>query len=235
MNAWLPCARAVLELLYFASGIAIAIIAFIALRQVKAAAAQVKIASEQLNLTREIASTDAKREAAKLALEQCGYFAEKYVPAFIAFVDKYRVQNLTFLEFRQRPNELQFIIQGGEFKNANCCDTALYQRESALVQMELLAALNGLEFFAIPFAAGVADEDIGYRETALAFCEGLSFLMAALYHLRSQNRGRYDSAIRLFEVWNRRTTARAVAPFMSSMQALIDQANNDKIKIIGEA
>jgi hypothetical protein len=232
MNAWLLCARTILESLYFASGIVIAGIAFIGLRQVKAAAAQVKIASEQLNLTREIASTNAKREAAKLALEQCGHFAEKYVPTFKVFVDKYRAQNLTFLEARPRPNEPQFVIQKGEFKSANC-DAALFQREYPLIEIELLAALNALEYFAIPFAAGVADEDIGYRETALAFCEGLAFTMAGLYHLRSQNRGRYDSAIRLFEVWNRRTTARAVAPFMSSMQALIDQANNDQIKIIG--
>ena len=37
-----------------------------------------------------------------------------------------------------------------------------------------------------------------------------SWLTMIRYHLRSQNRGRYDSAIKLFEVWNRRTTARAV-------------------------
>jgi hypothetical protein len=234
MNTWLLCARTILELLYFASGFAIAIIAFIGLRQVRAAAAQVKIASEQLNLTREIASSNAKRDAAKLALEQCGYFADRYVPLFKVCVDKYRAQNLTFLEARLRPNEPQFVIQGGEFKSANC-DTALITREYPRIEMELLAALNGLEYFAIPFAAGVADEDIGYRETAYAFCEGLAFTMVGLYHLRSQNRGRYDCAIKLFEVWNRRTTARAVAPFMSSMQALIDQAKSDKIKIIGES
>ena len=57
--------------------------------------------------------------------------------------------------------------------------------------------------------------------------------MAAVYHLRSKNRGRFDSAIKLFEIWKRRTTARAVAPFMTSMQALIKQAESDKIKIIG--
>jgi len=227
MNTWFYCARAVLELLYYTSGIVIAVIAFIGLRQIR-------IASKQLNLTREIASANARREAAQLALEQCGYFVEKYVPAFKTCVDRYRAQNLTFLEARLRPNEPQFVIQGGEFKNANC-DTALISREYPRIEIEMLAALNGLEYFAIPFAAGVADEDIGYRETALAFCEGLAFTMAGLYHLRSQNRGKYDSAIKLFEVWNRRTAARAVVPFMSSMQALIDQAKSDKIKIIGEA
>ncbi len=149
-------------------------------------------------------------------------------------VDKYGEQKLTFLQMRLKRNEPQFVIKDGEFVSANC-DTGLIQREFPQIQVEVLQYLNGLEYFAILFAAGVADEDIGYRETALAFCEGLNFVMAALYHLRTQNHGRFDSIIRLFEVWNRRTAARAVAPFMSSMQALIDQANSDKIQTIGES
>lgn len=227
MNAWLQYARTALELLYFASGIVIAIIAVIALRQVK-------IASEQLKLTRDLANTNVKREAAKLAAEQCRYFAEDCVPALSAVVEKYHRQNLTFLQKRLKANEPQFGIKGGEFVSVNC-DAALTAKEYPQVEMEMLKYLNGLEYFAMVFASGVADEDIGYRETALSYCEGINFCMVALYHLRSQNRGRFDSAIRLFELWNRRTTARAVAPFMSSMQALIDQASNDKIKIIGES
>jgi len=231
MCVWLPYVRTILELLYFVAGISIAVAAFIGLQQVKAAAAQVKIASDQLNFSREIASNSAKREAAKLAAEQCKYFAEKCVPAFKVLLDKYKGQNLSFLQSRLRPNEPQFVIKEGEFVNVNC-DAALAIKEFPQVEMEGLAYLNGLEYFAMLFAAGVADEDIGYRETALAFCEGVNYCMVAVYHLRSQNHGRFDSVIRLFEVWNRRTTARAVAPFMSSMQALIAQANNDKIKII---
>ena len=223
---WYSCIRAVLELLYFASGIAIAIAAFFGLRQVK-------IASEQLKFSREIASTSSKREAAKLAADQCRYFAEECVPAFKALVDKYKAQNLTFLQSRLKANEPQFVIQSGEFVSVNC-DTGLVQREFPKVEIEILKHLNGLEYFAILFAAGIADEDIGYRETALAFCEGLDYSMAAVHHLRSKNRGRFDSTVKLFEIWKRRTTARAVAPFMTSMQALIKQAESDKIKILGE-
>jgi hypothetical protein len=225
-------ARVILELLYFLSGIVLTGVAIVGMRQVRIAAAQVKLASEQLNLSRELASANAKREAAKLAAEQCRYFAEKCVPAFEHFIGKYRANHLTFLEARLKPTEPQFVIQGGEFQSINC-NVPLIQREFLVVQSELLAVLNGLEYFAIAFAAGVADEDIGYRETALGFCEAVVFTMAAIYHLRTQNRGRYDSAVRLFEIWTRRTIARSVAPFMSSMQALIAQANSDKIKIIG--
>jgi hypothetical protein len=125
------------------------------------------------------------------------------------------------------------VIKAGEFTTVNV-DPPLVKREIAQIEIEVLKYLNGLEYFAILFAAGVADEDIGYRETALAFCQGVDLCMAALFHLRSQNQSRYDSTMKLFEIWNRRTTARAVAPFMTSMQALIKQAESDKRKFIRE-
>jgi hypothetical protein len=234
VSTWVPYVRTVLELLYFGAGVTIAVVAFIGLRQVKAAAVQVKIATEQLNLTREIANTNAKREAAKLAADQCRYFAEKCVPALRILYDKYREQKLTFVSARNNPREPQFAVKDGEFVNVNC-DMGLVEREYPKIEYEVLAVINGFEYFAIPFAVGVADEDIGYRETALAFCEALPFCMAAIYLFRTKNRGRFDSTIRLYEIWTRRTAARAAAPLMSSMQALIAQAGNDKIKIIGEA
>ncbi|MFZ0859893.1 MAG: hypothetical protein WAN18_04370, partial [Candidatus Sulfotelmatobacter sp.] len=49
--------------------------------------------------------------------------------------------------------------------------------------------LNALEAFAIPFAAGVADEDIGYRETARPFCQGALAYMPVIFQLRATNAG----------------------------------------------
>jgi hypothetical protein len=233
MFAWLEHIRTILELLYFAAGVTIAVVACMGLRQVKAAAAQVKIATEQLNFSREIASVHAKREAAKLAADQCLYFADKCVPALRVAYEKYKEQKLTFIGVRTNPKEPQFVVKDGEFANVNC-DVALVEREYAKFEPEILTVINGLEYFAIPFAVGVADEEIGYRETALGFCEAIPFCMAVIYLFRTKNRGRFDSTIRLYEIWSRRTAARAAAPIMSSMQALIAQAGNDKIKPIGE-
>ncbi|MFZ1010299.1 MAG: hypothetical protein WAN65_25905 [Candidatus Sulfotelmatobacter sp.] len=70
---WLVTTRGILELLYFASGIAIAVFAFLGLRQVK-------LGLEQLQITKEIARTNAKRESVKFASDQCRYFAETAMP-----------------------------------------------------------------------------------------------------------------------------------------------------------
>jgi hypothetical protein len=95
---WFSYVRAILEVCYFASGVVLVIVAIRGLKQVKAAAEQVKVASDQLNLTREIATANTKREAAKLAAEQCLYFADELVPTFGEFITKYRANHLTFLE-----------------------------------------------------------------------------------------------------------------------------------------
>ena len=54
---------------------------------------QIKLTLEQLKLTREIAKTNAKREAYKLAAEQCGFFAEKSLPSGSRFVTNAQLRN----------------------------------------------------------------------------------------------------------------------------------------------
>jgi len=64
---WFETLRAILELLYFAAGIAIAVAAFFGLRQIR--------------LTKQIAIKNAKREDLKFAAERCQYFAERVAGA----------------------------------------------------------------------------------------------------------------------------------------------------------
>ncbi len=70
-----------LEGLYYAAGIAIAVAAFIGLGQ--------------LRLTREIAKTNAQREALKFAAERCQYFAEHTVPEHSKMAQAYFRARLT--------------------------------------------------------------------------------------------------------------------------------------------
>ena len=200
---WFSCVRAVLEVLYFLSGVTIAVIALKGLRQVRAAAEQARLASEQLGFAREIADTNSKREAAKLAAEQCKYFAEQCVPAYKVLQDKYREKKLSFFHAKLRPGEPHFKVKNDHFENANC-DSALIEREYPQVEFETLNVLNRLEFFSILFADEIADEEIGYRETALGFCECLDFLIVGVYHLRNRNRAQYSSVLKLYERWSRR-------------------------------
>jgi hypothetical protein len=65
-HGWFATLRDILELLYFVSGIAIAVAAFWGLKQ--------------LQISKQIARTNATREAIKLAADQCRHYAETSVP-----------------------------------------------------------------------------------------------------------------------------------------------------------
>jgi hypothetical protein len=216
-NSWLATLHAFLELLYFASGVAIAVAAFFGLRQIR-------VGLEQVRLTKQIADTNGKREAAKLAAEQSRYFAEVAVPALSKLTSEYKRLGLTFLS-----NQPQFAIQNGEIVNTNFSNQ-LWDEQAPKLGETLVSYLNTMESFAILFAAGVADDDLGYQETARAFCQGVLICMPAFFHMRRINAARYESAIRLYDIWNKRLAAQALAPVMKTMEELIKSVERDKIR-----
>lgn len=205
--------RSILELLYFASGITIAVAAVWGL--------------QQLRITRQIARTGAKREALKFAAERCQYFAEHAVPTGARTANEYNQLGLKFLGVTNK-----WSIQNGEIVNHNF-DPKLIGAEFPKVGAVLVDDLNTLEAFAIPFAAGVADDDLGYQETAIAFCQRVKTYMPAYFHLRRIRDARYESTIKLFDMWNKRLTATAVASAMKPMQEFLRSVENERIKLIG--
>jgi hypothetical protein len=220
--------RAFLELLYFASGIAIAIAAFLGLRQLK-------VGLEQVAISKEVARTNARRESVRYAADQCRYFAEEVVPALTKLATEYQRLGLTFLNALAPDNQgpRHFLIQKGEIVPARGYDLSLLDRDWPKISVPLVTYLNTCESFAIPFAEGVADEDIGYRETARAFCNEIQECLPAIFQLRRMNQGRYESAIKLQAMWSGRLTAEAVAPVMGILGELVRSAGRDRIPPIG--
>jgi hypothetical protein len=80
------------------------------------------------------------------------------------------------------PGQPPFLIADGEF-TAQHFDVKTVFDELHKSDRGVLY-LNCLEAFAIPFAAGLADEEIGYRETARPFCQGMNEVMPVLFVLR---------------------------------------------------
>lgn len=204
--------RSILELLYFASGIAVAIGVFWGL--------------EQLKITKQLANINAKREALKFAAERCQYFAESTVPAMTSFMAKYNGLKLTFLR------ESKWTIQNGEIISHDC-DTKVLDSEIPTVETLLVNYLNTMEAFAIPFAAGVADDELGFKETAMAFCQGVKVLMPAFFQMRRKGAARYESTIKLYETWNKRLVVAALSPAMKSLEELVKSVEKEKIKPLG--
>lgn len=215
----------ILELLYFGAGIGIAIFAGLGLRQIK-------IASDQLRLTKEIVEANKKRESVKLAAEQCRYYAEAVVPANSKLgAECHRVQTHAFDPQKQthRPQPL-FTVLDGEIKQVNW-DLAILQADWMKIGDLTVEFLNKAECFAIPFAAGVADDSIGYQETAAAFCAQVNALLPAIWHLKQTQNVNYKSILTLFGIWNNRLTADRIAPAYKGMQQLIQAVDREKDKI----
>lgn len=215
-----------LEALYFISGIGIFAAACYA-------AKQVQIASNQIKLTKEIASANARRESVKLASENCRYFAEQVIPAMNAAMKKYKEQNCAFLNPvpQAAGSPPPFIITNGDFSQVNYDIKRITPQDWEKVSVELVGFLNKLESFAIPFAAGVADDDTGFMETAPSFIIGLNAVMPAIYYLRTTQGSRWSSVLKLFNIWNNRIAAQALEPAMKDMQKMIEEGKN-KIKPI---
>ena len=212
----------VLEWLYYLSGIALAILAALGLRQIG-------LASEQLRLTKEIAEANKKRESVKLAAEQCRYFAEEVVPALDHLIKecvRLGIQGFK-LPVQQQPH---FVVQDGEIKQVNV-NLAVLQGEWNKICMVAVAYLNKAESFAIPFAAGVADDAIGFQETAATFCTGISSCLPAIWLLKQTQNVPFHSVLTLYCIWNNRLAADRVAPVLKGMQEIVQAADKDKNKI----
>jgi hypothetical protein len=227
-SCWFQYLRAVLELLYFLSGIGVVVAVGLAFKQVRAAVGQLRIASEQLSLTKTLAEANNRREAVKLASDLCRYFAEHVVPALTALVQQCRTQGVTFYGLPPKP---AFALKDGEFTQADF-DMKTLAVEIPKVDKEIIEYLNALESFAIPFAAGVAADDIGFQETAHAFCTGVTMCMPAVFFVMTTQGVQFASLRKLYNIWNDRIMAKAMAPAVKQMQQFIEETAKKKIDTI---
>jgi hypothetical protein len=208
---WFVYVRQALELLYYLSGIVIAIAAIRGL--------------SQLTITREIARVNAKREAYKLAADECRNFAAVVVPLQGTFDAHMQGKNLQSL---LNPH---FVIENGEIANHNF-NLALLNSEYPIMGYPLVSFLNAIEAFAIFFASGVATEEIGYRETGTSFCSYVERLMPAIFMMRSIN-VRYESTIKLYEIWHGRQEREKISAQMRELESAAKRLPNERIKPIG--
>src|SRR5205085_10170491 len=123
----------------------------------------------------------------KLAAQLCTYYAESVMPLHAKAIADYKRLNLGFLEVPPREGKSPFTVKDGEIVDHTFNLKQLAEELPRLQSAEAprmnsaVVYLNSLEAFAIPFTAGVADEDIGYRETARPFCQGAQLYMPAIF------------------------------------------------------
>lgn len=210
---WFKNLRAILELLSFLAAPVVAAAAFWGLKQ--------------LGISKGIANTTAKREAFKLAADECRYYAKEIIPLSIKARNEYQRLGLTFAN-----TVPTFIIDKGQILNHNF-DLPLLHKELPQMGDTLVAYLNAVEGFALFFTSGVADEDIGFQETASAFCQAASAHMPDYFYMRHIKAAQYVSTIKLYELWGRRLMANSISPNIKPMQDFVREVGKQKISAIG--
>ena len=218
----------VLRLLYYKSGILVAIFAGAALYQLKlakealqATRKQIDVASEALKVAKNDIEVRSEREAVALAAERCEKFAEETLPRC---AEKYNEIFSSGLEKRKwalsdgdlQPQSLK------ERQDARQWLRDLQSKPNHLSQVA--AILNDLEAFAIYFAKGAADEKVAYPAIGAVFCEWTQVFAPYLAEVRSTGMdtvtsGKYQNIVELYNIWESRSRR-------EDLEAEADRINN---------
>lgn len=204
---WFGYVRSILEVGYFLAGILIAVFAGLGLKQI--------------SLTKKIAATNAKRESLKFAAERCQYYANTCVPAISKVHQEHDRLRLTFLR-----TSLPFSIETQTINKVKrkqvkfqAFDRNAYVAQYDKMKVEIVVCCNEMEAFAIPFAAKVADDELGYQETAGSFCQMVEHMIGMIAILRTIG-ARYESTLTVYERWKNRLVAESLEGPVRQMQEI---------------
>jgi len=215
LSGFLPAIdlRSTLELLYFASGVILAVVACLGLWQLKltkkavdAANKQIEIASANLTLAKDDIAVRSLREAVVLAAQRCQWFAEDHIPRYQAHLKQFTERGIGIHEW---------ALTDTKFTEASLADPEAAQRWIEQINSErptLVAAIsivNDLEAFAIYFSRGAADEETAYPVVGAVFCSELECFAPFVIELRRTKvrgvaAGVFENAIKLYEAWHLR-------------------------------
>lgn len=199
-----------LELLYFVSGIVVAGAACVGLYQ--------------LVLTKDAATSNAKREAFKIAAQQCEFYLTRVVPLLNALHVAATKQGITSF------GKASVTLKDGVLKGTSHQPPDLTAKCIAIAE-PLIAAMNALESFAVHFTNGVAADAPGFACVGRSFCSSVEDVLPELVPLARG--GYYTNTVKLFAIWNNRLEKSQV----DQERIMLDRKSKDiqdiEIKIIG--
>jgi len=213
-------AKTVLELLYYCSGVVLAFLAAIGLRQISLAKASIRTAAE-------IAKTSAKRDSFKLAAEQCAVYYNDIVP----LVNKYDA----CLEKRG----LSAVMEGwlteinGDRIKIRPKSRVIKERyfKELMEDNTDLPILNALEGVAVLFTSGVASEQVAFSSIGHTFCNVVHQFLPKLILI---NDGSYfQHVLSLYMLWQKRIERQGLDADRKKMDERLSELEDHGIKPIG--
>jgi hypothetical protein len=226
--SWFTHLRAILELLYFFSGVVLTIGVVVAIRQ--------------LSLTRTEMALRYKREAIVASLKQCESFSSFLANFGPRFQDIFNRQPAV-LRTRWSPRNLVFDESTFDFKT----DAGRWLQGVSSTPDRLIKAIgvcNDLETFSLPFMKGAADEATAFVPVAAVFCELVEKFLPLIVALRNgilldsstQQRiasGPWENVLGLYAIWSTRVKKDALVSRASSLLAEADKIEVKGIEPLG--
>lgn len=211
-------AKTILELLFYCSGVAVAILAAIGLRQLT-------LAKENVDAVTAIARTTSKREAFKLAAEQCAHYYNHIVPLLNEY-DKWIEKKV-----------LSDVVAGWEIEISG--DRIKIKPKSSKIRERFLTeisatnlpALNALEGLAVLFTSGVASEEVAFSSIGYTFCFNVRRSLPTILLIGDGTH--FLHILSLFMLWQRRIERQELDAHQKQTDERLRELQDDGIKPIG--
>lgn len=227
--------RNFLELLYFCSGIIVAVVGVAALTQITIMKQQALILKDQLMLLREqliVMKNDmvlrSQREAAVLAAEQHLFYCDVILSCQAKYEEVSEEENIplysgplyeydeTGLEKIEKSFYSPWINSSQEYNDAE------------------IDLLNNMDAFSLYFTKGIADEEIIFHSVAGNYCKFFRHLYRMIaYNTKPGRVSHYSSAIQLYDRWSSRIQLERTKQQMKELEKSIDGLKNSQVPIIG--
>lgn len=207
-----------LEIIYFVSGPAVAVFAFLAL-------AQVRVAKEQLEAQRRSLQIASKRDALRVTADQIMEYSTKIVPLINTLDRKIKEEKITyFSKFNvEVHSDSVKVTPVGKDINVD---------EVISVASEIVAVSNALEAFSSYFASGVADEKMAFLSLGTTFCDTVKDIAPLLVPLGAKDR-RFAAVLYLFTTWHCRLEAEALSRQKDEIEKKLETRRPVTIKTVG--
>jgi len=208
----------ILEIFYFLSGPAIAVIAYLALGQIRVAKDQMEEQKKALRIT-------SKRDALKVTAEQVTLYCDKIIPLHNILDKKIKSEGIDALD------KFKVEFDSGSIKIAPPKEEVSFKDFDCFIE-ELVDVANAMESFSTYFASGVADEKIAYLSLGSTFCSSMEKISPVLIPLSNDGR-RFSACLRLFSIWGERLESESLERQKTEIESKLKTKRKVSTKVIG--
>ena len=202
--------RDILEILFFISGIVVALAALVALYQ--------------LILTKRLNQLNAKRAACSLAIERCQFYLTQVIALLDALDNKLKESGIRSF------GTTKIHIEKGAVRFSIKLQTLNNEQILAMAR-SLQVACNALESFSVSFISGAAAKSVAFSTVGWTFCSSVELLLPHIVPL-SQS-GNYQNTAKLFVLWYPRLKKHELEQKKQLLQQESDEIRDVSITAIG--